>query len=254
MRLRIAIAVLVAGITVVGAIPAGAGAEPSKLASPPPNRTSAGTCRRCHVAALPLPAQHPDVIGAGLAECAGCHASQAGEVTPHPFATRLHRAHARARLDCTTCHRYEPGRRFSSAGHEGTLGTLDARQYASVRKAMETWAGSPWLAARHGSMDLSCGACHVKELIPDDNETVVNRQCVACHGGYDTLAPLTRAKLVSPAINPHGSHLGPEIACTVCHQGHRPSVPYCLGCHTNFAMPIPGGAGDTGPRATRGKP
>ena len=44
----------------------------------------------------------------------------------------------------------------------------------------------------------------------------------------------------NPHIDPHKSHLG-EIACTACHQGHQASKVYCLGCHTNFAMTIPGG-------------
>jgi hypothetical protein len=233
---------VVAGLTLLATLPVDAGPEPSKRAPARPDRAAAAPCQRCHVAGLPLPAQHPDVAGTGIAECAGCHPSQAGRADPHPVAARLHRAHARARVDCTVCHAYA-GARFSGAGHEGTLGTLDAAQYAMVRRAMETWARSPWLAGTHGSTrDLSCGACHGTQLIPDDNETVLNERCVGCHGGYATLAPTTRAKLQNPNVNPHGSHLGPEIACTVCHQGHRPSAAYCLGCHTNFRMPIPGGA------------
>ncbi len=202
-----------------------------------------GNCQRCHDEGLPLPEKHPKVKGASIVECAACHASQAGQAKPHPVAARLHRAHMKARLDCTTCHAYAPGKQFAVAGHKGNLGALDAEQYERVRKAMGTWASSPWLAATHGTkQNLSCGACHQKQLIPDDNETVVNKQCVTCHGGYDKLAPQSKAKLKNPEINPHGSHLGPEIACTVCHQGHQESKPYCLNCHTNFEMPIPGAA------------
>ncbi|HTR57563.1 MAG TPA: cytochrome c3 family protein [Casimicrobiaceae bacterium] len=204
-----------------------------------------GNCQRCHDAGLPLPETHPKVKGASIVECAACHASQAGQAKPYPLASRLHRAHVKVALDCTTCHAYAPGTHFAVLGHQGNLGALDAEQYEMVRKAMASWANSPWLAATHGNkQNLSCGACHQSQPIPDDNETVVNKQCVACHGNYDKLASLTRAKLKNPEINPHSSHLGPEIACTVCHQGHRESKPYCLNCHTNFEMPIPGAAAE----------
>jgi fumarate reductase flavoprotein subunit len=130
------------------------------------------------------------------------------------------------------------------AGHEGDMGSFDAGQHERVRKATATWRSSPWLAATHGSKaGLSCDACHQKQLIPDDNERVLNAQCVACHGSYDTLGALTKTKLKNPDINPHASHLGPEIACTVCHHGHEASKAYCVNCHTNFSMPIPGAEG-----------
>jgi hypothetical protein len=204
-------------------------------------KAAAGNCQRCHDEGMQLPEKHPKTKGESIAECAACHASQAGRSKPYPFAATLHRAHARR--DCTMCHAYVPGKHFAALGRTGNLGTLDAEQYEMLRKAMATWAKSPWLAATHGNKEnLSCGACHQKQLIPDDNESVINRHCVRCHGSYDELAPATKAKLKNPEINPHGSHLGPEIACTVCHQGHRESKPYCLNCHTNFEMPIPGGA------------
>ncbi|MGZ8202030.1 MAG: cytochrome c3 family protein [Burkholderiales bacterium] len=139
------------------------------------------------------------------------------------------------------------------AGHEGDMASSDGGQHERVRKVTATWKSSPWLAARHGSKaSLSCEACHQKQLIPDDNESVVNTQCVACHGSYDTLAPVTKAKLQNPDINPHASHLGPEIACTVCHRGHEASKPYCVNCHTNFTMPMPGSA-DTSARPAAAK-
>jgi len=54
------------------------------------------------------------------------------------------------------------------------------------------------------------------------------------------MAAESAKKLANKALNAHGSHLGPEIACTSCHQGHQESKAYCLNCHTNFAMPMPG--------------
>jgi hypothetical protein len=211
-------------------------------AQQPPASSSAGTCKRCHDKAIPLPAQHPAVQGTNITECRACHKSQAGQAQPNPVMSRIHRTHTQAQVDCTSCHLFVPGKQFSVAGVQGNLGALDVDQYEMLRKAMGTWASSPWLAATHGKANLSCGACHQKQLIPDDNETVVNKQCMSCHGEYASLAKLTASKAKNPNINVHGSHLGPEIACTVCHQGHRESRVYCVNCHTNFEMPIPGGA------------
>jgi hypothetical protein len=202
-----------------------------------------GNCQRCHASGVPLPDKHPKVKGSNIAECASCHASLAAQAKAHPFAARLHRAHVKAGVDCTTCHTYAPGKRFALSGSKGNLGALDAEQYERVRKAMLTWADGPVLASMHGSKGkLSCGACHDKALIPDDNESVINKRCAGCHGGYDKVAAISKGKLKNPHINPHASHLGPEIACTVCHQGHQESKPYCVNCHTNFDMPIPGGS------------
>jgi hypothetical protein len=206
-------------------------------------------CNTCHAGGLPLAEKHPKVKGANIAECMTCHVSQAGQAKPQPFVARLHRAHTKVAVDCTTCHTYTAGKGFGIIGRKGNLATLDDEQYERVRKAMESWASSSWLAAIHGRKNISCGACHQKQLVPDDNETVLNKQCVACHGGYTKLASVTKAKLKNPNINPHASHLGPEIACTVCHQGHQESKVYCMNCHTNFNMPIPGGADKATPPA-----
>ena len=241
MRRLLAKSVLLAAIAALGiAFSAGAAEQQAKKGASA--KAASGNCQRCHGGALPLPEKHPKIKGANISECVTCHASQGGKATPHGIAARLHRAHSEILLDCTTCHEFSPGKRFAVPGHKESLGALDAEQYERVRKAMGTWVKSPWLAATHGTKaNLLCGACHQQQLIPDDNETVLNKQCVACHGGYDKLAALTKTKVKNPNINPHGSHLGPEIACTVCHQGHQESKPYCLNCHTNFEMPIPGG-------------
>lgn len=226
------------GIAIVYCFSSAASAQSTKSATK--STATASVCQRCHDAGVPLPASHPKVKGAALSECADCHASQIGQAKPYGFASRLHRAHVSAQLDCTSCHAYTPGKRFASTDGKVNLGAFEIEQYERLRKAVGTWANSKGLAAIHGTkQNLSCGACHGKQLIPDDNETVINKQCVSCHGGYDKMAALSKAKLANANINPHGSHLGPQIACTVCHQGHVESKPYCLNCHTNFKMPIP---------------
>lgn len=212
----------------------------SAQSAKPTASATASVCQRCHESGLPLPAAHPKVKGAALSECVDCHAPQIGQAKPYAFAAKLHRAHVSAQLDCTSCHAFTPGKRFASTNGKVNLGALDIAQYEMLRKAVGTWADSKGIAVAHGKkQNLSCGACHGKQLIPDDNETVVNKQCVSCHGGYDKMAAASKAKLANAEINPHGSHLGPQIACTVCHQGHVELKPYCLNCHTNFKMPIP---------------
>jgi hypothetical protein len=87
---------------------------------------------------------------------------------------------------------------------------------------------------------LKCEKCHSDTVAPDDNQTVENRECVSCHEGYPAVAALSAKKLSNAALNAHASHLGPEVACTACHQGHQESKAYCEHCHTNFSMPMPG--------------
>ena len=115
---------------------------------------------------------------------------------------------------------------------------LTAEQAARLGTAANAPLG---VAAFHrDKLGLECQACHGKKIAPDDNETVENKACVSCHGDYTKLAEISRAKAKNKDINAHGSHLGPEIACTGCHQGHQESKAYCSHCHTNFVMPMPG--------------
>lgn len=115
---------------------------------------------------------------------------------------------------------------------------LSAEQAAKLTAAAHAPLG---VAAFHrDKLGLDCQACHGKKIAPNDNETVENQACVSCHGDYAKLAEASRAKAKNKDINPHASHLGPEIACTVCHQGHQESKAYCTNCHTNFVMPMPG--------------
>jgi len=92
------------------------------------------------------------------------------------------------------------------------------------------------LVAIHEAKAVDCAACHGKNQVVDDNETIVNTKCIECHGPLPEMAKKGKGH-----INAHKSHLG-QINCTVCHHGHVASRPYCLGCHS-FNMPIPGSGG-----------
>ncbi|HXX80187.1 MAG TPA: FAD-dependent oxidoreductase, partial [Thermodesulfovibrionales bacterium] len=106
---------------------------------------------------------------------------------------------------------------------------------------------APFLADLHKEKKLDCSACHGKKTTVDDNETIVNKKCIECHGSLDKLAIDQKpSEEDQPSgsgeegVNPHKSHLG-KINCTTCHHGHTASWTYCLSCHS-FEMKIPAGA------------
>ena len=124
-----------------------------------------------------------------------------------------------------------------------TPATPDAGDAALIRQATQDVTTPTHLAGIHVSKQkLNCQDCHGDNPIPDDTASKVNASCITCHGGYSEMAAISKKKSKNPEINVHASHLGPEVACTTCHQGHKESRVYCLSCHTNFDLPIPGGA------------
>ena len=118
-----------------------------------------------------------------------------------------------------------------------TLGLLCSGAALSASEAVNKYS-SITLNELHKGQKVTCVGCHEEKqqekIAVDDNETVVNRTCVECHGTLEELATQSKAH-----ITPHRSHLG-AISCTSCHSGHSQSKVYCNNCHT-FAMSIPGG-------------
>lgn len=214
------------------------------LASPPPTlgqtRTAVSdSCGRCHDVASVLPTGHPNVAVTNIAACASCHAPKAGAAHADRFLTRLHIAHAMTDVACTTCHQWQAGHRFSVPGFRSKVAPPSAEDELSiVMRATQNWAQSHDLANIHARKDFFCATCHRNDLIPDANATIINAQCVACHGNLEKVALTFKGPNY---LNPHASHLG-NISCTSCHLGHQESKAYCLNCHSNFKMPIPGGA------------
>jgi len=198
-----------------------------------------GVCSRCHDLAKVLPDGHPKVAATGITACSSCHdKTKSGASAANPFFTRLHTAHVKADVACSVCHQWAPGKEFTAACFKHGAAPLDGDEFALVMHAMKDWAGSGNLDSIHREKNVTCTACHGKDLIPDSNMTAVNGQCAACHGGLEKVAASFKG---ASYLNPHASHLGP-IACTTCHNGHKESKSYCLECHANFNMPIPGGA------------
>ncbi len=210
----------------------GATAAPAQPACTP--------CHRDFTAVLPQ--GYVPVEGRDIRACLGCHSpADAGQPAPNPFAAKLHRAHENGttKLDCTTCHTWNPGKSFGLPGTGVSYGTPSAEEIAVVKEVAYSWAASLYLDARHAKAYVSCAACHGRTL-PAVGDRVENARCFKCHGSYADLAQQTTDP-AHPDRNPHQSHLG-EIACNACHKAHSPSSVYCLGCHPKFTMTIPGAA------------
>ncbi len=172
---------------------------------------------------------HDTMRRQGNVTCKGCHtpasikpASQVGQV--------IHASLPEGQMACVDCHR--------NLVHSRP-GSLDAAdELSAIKRAMNDSVLSPHLANIHLQKGMSCATCHGKDLIPDANATAINTQCATCHGGIEKIA----ANHKGPSyLNPHAGHIG-NVACSSCHAGHQESKAYCQNCHTNFDMPIPGGA------------
>ncbi len=136
----------------------------------------------------------------------------------------------------------------TSCGWKAGTGVQETEYAQKIKSIKETPVDQAYLSGSHLKKQMECSSCHGKDLIPDDSETVVNQQCISCHGSLSDLAGKS-----AQHINPHKAHLG-AINCTACHSGHAPSKAYCLNCH-NFDMKIPGGgSGQTPAEAIPAKP
>jgi len=87
-----------------------------------------------------------------------------------------------------------------------------------------------FLADRHQIKGNTCMSCH---SVSPPKADVPMSVCMGCHGPYAKLAERTN----KGEHNPHASHLG-DIACDLCHHGHKPSVDHCSTCHS-FGLNVP---------------
>ncbi len=198
------------------------------------------SCSTCHDDFTNvLSAKHPPVKGNALRVCMKCHSQEGKDmVKPNTFEARLHLAHLKSqvKVDCLDCHTWRPGKSFGLAGTTMSYKALSQKDMILIKEIFASARDSDYLDARHFAKDITCAACHGKDIRGES--AVENTQCLGCHGPLEKLIDKT-APQDFPDRNPHKSHLG-EINCTVCHAGHAQSKVYCLECHPKFAMKLPG--------------
>jgi hypothetical protein len=216
----------------------GAAAKPAKAAAGKATKTS---CRVCHADfATVLPKDHAKVQGDGIASCVSCHKPDtSGEPKKNAFSARMHKAHTGTKpgVECTVCHAWVPGKSFGLTGVKGSMGKLTREEMEALGKSFASWTHSGYTDNLHAKGGIVCAGCHGKDL-PKPDAAVENGRCLACHGPEEELVKKS-ASADFPDRNPHKSHLA-QINCTVCHAAHGPSKVYCLDCHKNFNMKIPG--------------
>lgn len=200
------------------------------------------SCKTCHTDLKQvLPQNHREIPSPRtITGCIPCHKPDtSGKPEKRPFSAKIHRPHVKetSKVDCTLCHIWHRGK-FGILGTNINLGVLKKEDLNELKKAFNSWAISKNLDAIHNKADIVCLSCHGNKL-PSIGDTVENDRCLSCHGNVDSLAERSAPKEF-PDRNPHKSHLG-DIACAVCHHGHRESKAYCLNCHVKFEMKIPGG-------------
>lgn len=171
-----------------------------------------------------------DMRAQGNATCVGCHTTT---IKPASQTGQAVHASLPEGVACVSCHRNLIHAR------PGSLSAADETNM--IKRAADDWVHSRHLSNIHAQKNVSCNGCHGDDLIPDANATTANAQCANCHGGMQDVAQNFKGP---PYLNPHASHLG-NIPCSSCHKVHQESKAYCLNCHTNFNMPIPGGADAT---------
>jgi predicted CXXCH cytochrome family protein len=216
---------------------AGAPSTSAQTSSPrPPD-----ACESCHADfSSALPKVHPAVKENGLGACLQCHSiGQAGEAKKNGFSTRIHLTHGGSKLhmDCKACHTYVPGKSFGLIGQNISLGAPKDDDMAAIKHEFTSWANSSYTDHLHAKAMIDCAGCHGKEM-PLLGSTVENSRCLVCHGPQEQLAVKSAPKEF-PERNPHRSHLD-EIPCALCHHAHAEAKVYCLDCHRNFNMTIPG--------------
>lgn len=218
------------------------GAEAAKTDKSVKRAASAeASCKTCHADFTSVvPSGHPPVKGGDLATCMACHQpGMPGTEKKNAFSTRIHLGHLppKGTVDCLVCHRWSAGKKFGLAGMKESWGAPTNEDMNVIKEIFTSWASSPYTDNLHAKASISCANCHGKDL-PVLDATVENNKCLECHGPMDLLVKKSEPSDFKDR-NPHKSHLG-DIACTVCHKGHQQSKVYCLECHQQFKMTIPG--------------
>jgi len=124
--------------------------------------------------------------------------------------------------NCSACHE---GQSVLPGTHADTKGMslkdcmmCHAKDKVSIRAKMPT-------SHVHMLSGVSCETCHGKKK---PFETMDYGACVACHS-TENLAKVPAKGHTMP--NPHNSHYGTDVDCSLCHFQHKKSEFMCSQCH-----------------------
>ncbi|SEM15355.1 Cytochrome b subunit of formate dehydrogenase [Syntrophus gentianae] len=126
--------------------------------------------------------------------------------------------------DCQACH--EGGKKVLPENHMNTKGmklkscvTCHAKDKISIKSKMPT-------SHAHTLAGITCEKCHGQKTPFTKIEYEV---CVACH----STEGLAKVPAKGPTLpNPHNSHYGTEVDCSLCHFQHKKSEFMCSQCHS----------------------
>jgi cytochrome b subunit of formate dehydrogenase len=132
--------------------------------------------------------------------------------------------------DCAACH--AGGKQILPKDHQKTKGmTLEQCLTCHAKDEVPITFKMPTSHA-HMLSGISCQNCHGKKAPYSEADM---KTCTACHSTEN----LAKAPAKGPdKPNPHNSHYGTDVDCSLCHHQHKKSEFMCTQCH-NFTNVTP---------------
>ena len=125
--------------------------------------------------------------------------------------------------DCAACH--AGGKAVLPGNHPATKGmNLEACMACHKQDEVPLTDKMP-TGHEHMLSGVSCQACHGKKT---PFAKVEMNTCTTCHGTEKLAAAPARDHFLP---NPHNSHYGTDVDCSLCHRQHAKSEYMCVQCH-----------------------
>ncbi|MEN6472703.1 MAG: cytochrome c3 family protein [Syntrophaceae bacterium] len=125
--------------------------------------------------------------------------------------------------DCAACH--AGGKQVLPGKHPATKGMDLQACMACHPKDKEPITFKMPSSHAHMLTGITCQTCHGKTL---PYSQVDMKTCTVCHS-IEKLASVPARGTFLP--NPHNSHYGTDVECSLCHHQHAKSEYMCLQCH-----------------------
>jgi len=125
--------------------------------------------------------------------------------------------------DCAACH--AGGKKIIPEDHQKTKGMTMEQCLACHGKDEVPLKDKMPTSHEHTLSGVSCQKCHGKKL---PYSKVDMKTCITCHS-IDSLIKAPARGVFLP--NPHNSHYGTEVDCSLCHHQHKKSEFMCAQCH-----------------------